>query len=314
MGFLDPHAVTGGTGTASQQRRAVFAYTKGATGIDGPEDLKVVAVAGSPGVAGILPGGGSVAVESRRESYAITNLSMDGDALLDIPAAGSSGATHYVIVEVTDPEFHGQEAGATPRLVSSLSGRTRPYLPLARINLAAGESFDATSEVEDLRVVAQPRAQRHLIVRPILQSDGEFRLNRLSPGSQQWPNLDLGDLYIPTWARRVRVIATWAGVYLDRAGDRSHGRIWVRFGSPEDPDGLDTQHTSWGKDTGTNIGDVRETWISGEDRGIPARLRGETKQVRMRGRVNIETPGESRPILDWLSAVSLDVEFYETAG
>src|SRR5690625_1608405 len=83
MGFLDPYAVDGATITGAQLRRQVFATTKGATGIDGPEDLKVVAVDGSPGVAGILPGGGSIAVESRRESYSVTNTAMDGDALIE---------------------------------------------------------------------------------------------------------------------------------------------------------------------------------------------------------------------------------------
>src|SRR5690625_7680910 len=118
MAFLDPYAVTGAEATAAQARRLVFAQTKGETGVDGPESLKVVAVAGSPGVAGIMPGGGFIGVESRRESYSVTNAAMDGDALVDVPAAGSRGATHSVVVEVTDPEFPGQGPGPAAARVS----------------------------------------------------------------------------------------------------------------------------------------------------------------------------------------------------
>src|SRR5690625_5219291 len=191
MGFLDPYAVDGATITGAQLRRQVFTQTKGETGVDGPEDLKVVAVAGSPGVAGVLPGGGVIGVESRRESYSVTNTAMDGDALIDVPPAGSSGATHYIIVEVTDPEFHGQEPGATPRLVSSLTGLTRPYLPLARIDLEPDEGFDATSTVVDLRRVAVPRLDRRLFSYNLVAADGAHPLTATGTGGQWWPDLDV---------------------------------------------------------------------------------------------------------------------------
>ncbi|HLS15013.1 MAG TPA: hypothetical protein VK095_10930, partial [Beutenbergiaceae bacterium] len=254
MGFLDPYAVDGATITGAQLRRQVFATTKGATGIDGPEDLKVVAVDGSPGVAGILPGGGSIAVESRRESYSVTNTAMDGDALIEVPPAGSSGATHYVIVEVTDPQYHGQEMGVTPRLVSSLSGLSRPYLPLARIDLEAGESFDATSEVTDLRVVAVPRKERHLFAWNVPSGTVHTLTNENRPEGQAFPNFWTAPGYypwwvdVPEWGTHVTMIGQWHGVRVFPVQGR-WGRIWARLGHHSGDSGyigeVDTRTVDW---------------------------------------------------------------------
>src|SRR5690625_3819211 len=316
MGFLDPYAVDGATITGAQLRREVFAYTKGATGVDGPEDLKVVAVDGSPGLAGILPGGGKVAVESRRESYSVTNTAMDGDALIEVPPAGSSGATHYVIVEVADPQYHGQEMGVEVRLVSSLSGLTRPSLPLARIDLEPGEGFEATSEVTDLRVVATPRRSRIQFAHNRDADDGSFVLQNRTDQGQSWPNLsfDLWQVDIPEWATRAIIQVNWHSVLLWSSG--RWGNIWARLGY--DPD----MSQCWGHvDTGMqqcdlddSPGQMREYWSVADTVTIPEELRGTRQPLRPRARRRDDITTGNAPRLNPYSAVSMDIEFLERAN
>lgn len=326
MGFLDPYAVDGATITAGQLRRQVFATTKGATGVDGPEDLEVVAVPGSPGVAGIMPGGGVIGVQSRRESYSVTNPAMDGDALVEVPTAGSSGATHFIIVEVTDPEYHGQEseAGATALVVASLSGRTRPFLPLARIELEPGETFGVTSTVVDLRRVAVPRKERHLFAWNVPRGVSDFVLTSDDDANgQAFPNfLRDGDYLwwvdIPLWATRVTLMGQWMGVRVKAVPGR-HGRIWVRIGHHPDHSQyaghIDSHRTQWNLDDVGPMDQVqREFWIAGDERPVPPELRGTRQPVVLRGlrRALGETnPVESGPRLNEWSSVAADVEFLE---
>lgn len=325
-----PWVVTDADISPEMARLVAYTASGGAEGIIEPPDLRVRALSTPGNRVRVAPGGALLRNRysgGGQQTYALRNAVQHESPI--ITATGSSGGrTDLVVARVLDPNYEGSAPPdpndfqyARTEIIEGVPSNTRsaldlnlnfPAIALARINIPSSTATITNSMITDLRHVANPRKDRQLIVRPLYR-DEEFRLNRLSPNSQQWPNLDLGDLRIPEWAERVRILATWAGVYLDRAGGPSHGRIWVRFGSSEDPEGFDTQHTSWGKDTGENIGDVRETWIGGEDKGIPSRLRGQTKQIRMRGRVNTETTGISRPVLDWLSVVSLDVEFYETA-
>lgn len=312
MAFLDPHAVTGGTGTAAQQRREVYKQCKGNTGVDHAGDLKVVAVPGSPGVAGISVGGGSVAVESRREAYSILNLAMDGDALVDVPSAGSGGATHYVIVEVHDPEFDGQVVGTVPQVVSSLSGRTRPYLPLARIDLEPGESFDATSSITDLRRVSVPRIERTVRGHSLGNTQGGDLTSEAS-GGQEWPQLGLDwwRVDIPEWATRVTVVAHWAGVRLRSVPDR-HGTLRVRLGDGSNY--FETSLTRWNlDDTAATV--AREFWTLSSVRSIPEDMRGATN-VPVSGRGRVDNPGSTSPTgagprMDGGSSFTVDLQFSE---
>lgn len=223
MAFLDPYATLGATITAAQLRQMYYESVKGFTGISDADALRVQAVPGSPGVAGIGPGVGSISVGSRREAYQVSNTAMDGDALVAVPTAGSSGATLYVIVEVTDPEYHGQEPATTPRVVSSLAGLSQPYLLLARIELEPGETFGVTSVVEDLREVTHPAT--HLSawsVRPT----SVVR----TPQSGNWEDWVrfAGARVIPEWAGRVQLVMLGQGLVVRDALWHGLARIFFR--------------------------------------------------------------------------------------
>lgn len=316
MGFLDPYAIDGATATAAQARQQTYAAMKGETGVSTPEALRVQAVSGSPGVAGIGPGSGVVTVESRRETYQVSNTAMDGNALLDVPAAGSSGATHYVIVSVTDPQYHGQEPATEPRLVPSLSGLNRPYLPLARISLAAGESFDATSSITDLRQVAVPREKRYLFAHNMDIDDGNRRLINHSDDGQSWPNLnwDEWQVDIPHWATRAAIIGTWHSVMVWSGG--MWGNIWVRLGwNPDQADYIGhtgTQFSTWDlPDVGSS--QTREAWSVAHTVSIPRALRGTRQPLRLRARRRDGLGNTDAPTLNYTSAISIDVQFMEAA-
>jgi len=225
MGFLDPYAVDGATITGAQLRQAHYESVKGFTGVSDADSLKVVAIPGSPGVVGIRPGNGSISVASRRESYQVTNTAMDGDALIDVPPAGSSGAAYHVIVEVTDPQFEGDEPAVTPRLVSSLAGLTKPHLVLARFSLAPGAGFDVQTPVEDLRVVTHPA--QHMAawaVRPTTTSQ--------SPTGSGWQDFQrfASATTIPEWAGRVLLDFKGAGLVIRNA--LWHGWFRIAFKTP----------------------------------------------------------------------------------
>jgi len=326
MGFLDPYAIDGATATAAQQRRENYKSAKGVTGIDHATDLRVVAVDGSPGVAGIMPGGGSVCVESRREAYNVTNLSMDGNALIDVPPAGSSGATHYIVVSVTDPEYHGQTPATVPQLVSSLSGRTRPYLPLARIDLEAGESFDATSSITDLRRMSVPLRERHLFAWNVESGVEHYRINETRWEGQGFPNFLTEPGYypwwvdVPEWATHATMVGSWQGVLVRPVSGR-WGRIWARLGYAqvnEDYIGhAQTRTVDWNLDDATNpIGVQREFWSVGDHVPVPQALRGQRQPLMLRGlrMATGESIGSSGVYLNAWSSVTFDIEFHESPG
>lgn len=310
MTFLDPFAVDGATVHGAHLRRETFRNTKGATGVDDPTALKVIAVPGSPGVAGVMPGGGLIAIESRRETYSVMNLAMDGDALVDIPAAGSSGATHFVVVEVTDPEYHGQEPAATPRVVSSLAGLSRPVLPLARIRLSAGEGFTTTSVIEDLRRVALPRMDRRLFAwNPTSSDEATQSLTTTTayPVGSYWPNMrhneGFWEVDIPEWATHANMIGTWAGVRV--ANGTANGWLWVRIGGTVPEGAISTQGTRWSLD---QSGNGRESWHAADDITIPERMRGTRQMIRLLG---ARLSGTGAPVIDSATSISVDVQFTE---
>src|SRR5699024_11684863 len=69
------------------------------------------------------------------------------------------------------------------------------------------------------------------------------------------------------------------------AGGNSYGRVWVRLGSTSDSTGVNSQETSW--DIPSNlVGNVRESWMAGDDRAVPTALRGRKIPVGLRGRVD----------------------------
>lgn len=324
-----PYLVGGGfEHSAEVMRAALAAATSGAEGIVTSGDFKVTPtsvpgtnVAVAPGNALIRNsyGGGSA------QSYAVRAPSQTE---LPIQATGSAGSrTDLIVARVDDPTYGGGEfdpatfEAAKFEVIRGVPANTRtaaqlglsyPAIALARIALPASTGTVTAGMITDLRKLAQPRKERSLFVHPLVMADGDHPL-LAEAAPQWWPNVTTWRVDIPEWAQRVRMVAQWGGVFLQAAGGNAWGRIWVRIGSVDTPTAVTSQETSW--DLPSNLaGNVRQAWMAGDDRPVPAALRGAPNTViGLQGIVKGADSTASKPILDALSVVSLDVEFYETA-
>lgn len=312
MAFLDPYAVDGATITGAQLRQDAYAAVKGESGVFTPTALKMVGIPGSPGLVGVMPGAGAITVAARAETYMVSNTAMDGDALVEVPPAGSSSVTRYGIVEVSDPgqQGGGDEPGVRFRLVSSLSGLTRPYLALGRFTLPAGGGFDANTPITDLRSVVMPREWRRLFTHNLTGSE-EHALTETSGAGQYWPDIpdNIWQVDIPEWATHANIVATWGGVRVSYSG--AEGVVYVRLGRPEGygEGNVRTQDQRWALDPSMDAGRaVRETWTAADDIAIPAALRGTTQPIRGIGRMLVSG---GPPRLDNASSILIDVQFTE---
>lgn len=318
----------GATHTAEVARLLAHAGTGGAEGIVTPGDLKVKPLAVPGGMVSIAPGAVLVANKypgGQQQTYVGRNT-----AQFDTPvtATGSSGGrTDLVVARVLDPQYEGSAPpdpnefdymrtevieGVPSGTVSARElNLNYPAVALARIDLPASTGTVQASHITNVRVMAQPRKERHLFVFPLGSGDSA-RLGTESAAGQYCPGSTGWSVRVPEWAQRVRMVAQWGGVLLKRDGKSAYGRIWVRLGSTSDGSGFDSQRTSW--DIPSNAsGNVREAWFSGGDQAVPSGLRGRSIPVGLRGYVKGADSAASKPELDSVSVVSLDVEFYETA-
>lgn len=328
-----PYLVGGGFEHSAEVMRAMLAAaTSGAEGIVNAGDMKVAATAVPGTSVRIAPGnalirntyGGGTA-----QTYACRAASQTE---LAITATGSSGSrTDLVVARINDPTYAGGEFDPTtfqaadftviqgvPAGTSSVAGLNLGYpaIPLARITIPASTGTITNSMITNLRKIAIPRKERHLYVYPLVQGDGIHRIVNKRDIGDWWPNPDTVTgwrIDVPEWAQRVRIIGQAGGVLIQRGSANAWGRVWARIGSIYDERGVNTQETSWDLDSGS-AGNVRESWITGADRAVPANIRGEQGMyVGLRGRVISSDNDNSLPVLDSLSVVSVDVEFYETA-
>lgn len=336
-----PFMIGGGAEhSAAIARSVAYASTGGKEGVASPGDFKIAAqnvpngtVRALAGVATLLNtyAGGS------GQAYVAKNLSQTH---INIQPTGSTGGrSDLIVLSVRDPEFEG-EAPSDPNdfeytrleVISGVPSTTtsleeiefpRPAIPLARIDIPKSTATITSGMIRDLRFLANPRTQRHLFVYALTQDDGIIPLrNATDPNipnptvvGDWWPNpKNVSDwtIDVPEWAQRVRMVGQWGGVLLKSGGGNAWGRIWARIGSIYDDNGINTQEVSWDLDS-ERTGNSREAWMTGADRAVPASLRGAKNQwVGLRGRVISKESNASLPVLDSLSVVTLDVEFYET--
>lgn len=329
-----PFMVGGGAEhSAGIARSIAYAATGGKEGIGAPGDLKVAAQSVPNGTVRVYPGVATILnsyAGGTGQSYVAKNLSQTNVTIQ--PTGSTGGRSDLIVLSVTDPEFEG-EAPADPNnfnytrleVISGVPSTTtsldeieypRPAIPLARIDIPANTGTITSGMIKNLRFLANPRTERKLYVYPLVQSDGIHKLDNYRDIGDWWVNpKDVSNWYIdvPEWAQRVRIIGQAGGVKIQKGSGNAWGRVWARIGSIYDDRGVNTQETSWDLDSG-DAGNVRESWITGADRTVPANIRGEKGMyVGIRGRVISADNSASLPILDSLSVISVDVEFYETA-
>ena len=321
-----PYLVGGGFEHSAEVMRAMLAAaTSGAEGIVNAGDMKVAATAVPGTSVRIAPGnalirnsyGGGTA-----QTYACRAASQTE---LAITATGSSGSrTDLVVARINDPTYAGGDFDPTTfqaadfAVIQGVSAGTSsvaglnlgyPAIPLARITLPASTGTVTNAMITDLRSVALPRVQRHLFTHGLTAGEGADELNRPTaapPDGEAWPNV-FWQVNIPIWAQRVRIRGIWAQVRVEQKTPNNYGKLWVRIGTMAD--GFSSQQVNW--DIATTGGITRQTWVVADDRTVPKSFRGTSRQVYLRGSTTNEN--SNVPRLDSVSAISLDLEFYETA-
>lgn len=320
MAFQPVWAVRDGLGTVEGARRNTNASTSGATGITRPNDLEVRAL-DVPGTAvQIMPGSGTIVNQypgAVNESYSVANDAADGDAIVPVPATGSTGpATRYVVVRVDDPQFGGQvpadPATATfcrPVLLDSLANVPYPILPLARIDQPASTGTITSDLIHDLRTMAVARSWRRLLSYALFTADGDV-LAATGADGEYWPSVvGRWDIPVPEWATRMNIKADWGSVR--QPPGNVVGRLWVQIGDNNAEYKYSTQPVRY--DTMGLSQAARVTYVAADDLAVKPEIRGTTVRFGMRGRVDDIISGgtAARVRLDWGSSVALDVEFLE---
>jgi hypothetical protein len=308
--------------SASVARMVAWAATSGARGIILPTDMQVKALP-VPGTAvQVWPGGAVMPNDypgGNRESYMVNNESASD---VPIAATSSSGpAVKYVIIRIDDPEFDGPTPadpvnGPYTRfaVVTSISNLEYPHVVLARINQPASTGTITQAMITDLRKVANPRKEPAMFTHNMTggQDDLLDATSAYPAGGETWPEATetaWGTIDIPTWATRMKVKMTWAGVRFP--GGDAWGYTWIQVAATANPNHFVTQATTWDS---TGVGGVhRQVLIAADDKAIPAALRGTSQKIYPRANVNGGAAG-ARPKLDATSAIILEVEFYEAAA
>lgn len=222
-----PWAVNGATSSADIARIVGNLAANDGNGIRLPWDLKVEALAVAGNQVRIAPGVGILrniyAAAGLGQSYIARNIS---ETLYTIPATGSGGgATRYVILRVSDPQYGGQAPVSVPNgpyvffdLVSTLAGITYPFIPLAKIVQPANTATITTAMITSERKMY--RSLQHsdqALVFP------EGTTGKVMPKGSYggWPYTGSVAAEVPEWATQVDIDTTVSGVEIigtDQAG------------------------------------------------------------------------------------------------
>lgn len=231
MTLLPAWAIQGGSAAPEVARAMAFAATGGryAAGVVEWPDLKVTAngtsqIQVAPGVAVIPTRYSSSASQA---TYVVAN-----DAEMErglSPTGSGSGQTWYIILRVEDPQYGGAVPSDPATAAYSYISATNilenpfPFVLLARVDMPPSTTNITQGMITDLRNVSQPRTLMETrFVSPIVPVD-------VIAGNTAKKNLATSStMYIPPWATRARVFATYSGLQIRDAAWT--GVINTRFG------------------------------------------------------------------------------------
>lgn len=295
---LDPVPWFVGAGarhSAASARNLAWNATGGKTGISTPTSLEVRATSTASNSVQIMPGGAvveSIYQGALQQSYTIRNASATTVA---IPAnTGSSTRTYYVTAEVNDPTY----AGSNPPSVEEgpynfFRARTsrqsvHPEVLLAAVRVRPNSTI-LSSDITDLRELANPRREEYVFGRPRVTADGgsqQYLKAKTSNGGEYFPggagSPNIFTLTVPTWATRVMVDASWMAV--GYAGNTNpYGHYWVEFGDeyrdrtwPGNKQYEFTTQQFFFNSPGTSTNAMRTNWLLMDALPVAKKLRGKT--------------------------------------
>ncbi|MFF7631478.1 hypothetical protein [Streptomyces cyaneofuscatus] len=234
-----PIMVNGGEHPAELFRAMVQDLARGAEGITQGTDLKVTQL-GTPG-AGVQVASGSGVVRGRADafqgSYSVRN---QGSATVDIASTGGSPRSDMLILRVEDPQYEGDLDPAPDgddinffQIISNVSSSAttipdgRTGIPLARIDIPASTATITNAMIVDIRKVANPRTERHLLTQSPTELSTEITG---STGTYSYFTSAAGwTIAVPTWASTVRIVLTCSQLRYSTAA--FFGRLRATFGA-----------------------------------------------------------------------------------
>lgn len=307
-----PLMVAGATHSAQTFRMMVRDLARGNEGITEGTDLKVTQLS-TPGTS-VQVGDGSAVIRGRADPfqghYSAYNI---GAAMVPIASTGASPRTDLVVLRVLDPEYEGGLDPATDQVcffdvVSGVSSTTvnvpggYSAIPLARITIPASTSVITDSMITDLRRIANPRKERHLL--PIYYPGPLTEISGTSETWQSFPSTATLPVTVPTWAAKVRIKWDVAGIRL--VDGSVFGSVSFQFGTKEAAQWVSIDDNQGTPPRRTTI--VMADTLSLTDT-LGAAMRGTT--VTLRSRMRTRTANNGKIGVDGATTFVADVEFEE---
>lgn len=212
MAQLPAYAVNEGKVPAEMLRRALWASTRGESGVVTARDLKVTALP-TPGPQVRVAAGGAICAMRTTGANAQEAYMLAQDSTINVPIADTG--TFYLIARIDDWHFTGNPAPVDKAnalywgfaTVATLDGITYPYVPLARIERGSNTNI-TNAMITDLRKVANPRREVRVLAEPYggAQKDIGYQTG--------YEDVETAFIDIPEWATHAEISATFSGIAL----------------------------------------------------------------------------------------------------
>lgn len=324
MAFDNPWAIDGVMIDADTMRLMAHSAAQGQEGVIGATDLAVRELDVPSDEVSVLPGAFNAKQRAAGLPSQMYTCRVPSLTSVDIVPTGVGVArSDMIVARIGDPNVPGgpEDLGgpyAWPEVISGVSSSARTLaeagqagytaIPLARIDIPAGTSAIEQDMITDLRQLARPNRERRLFAYALVADDTEIQGTVITAG-EYWPNLAQWDILIPEWATQATLIGRWTGV-LAPAGN-VYGRVWVGIGPTAGgaPNTVTTQQIRY--DTPGSSQAQRMVLEAPGTVTIPADMRGTVQRFGLRAYKEAASADAARLVIDWASAVSLDVEFNE---
>ncbi|MFD3514919.1 hypothetical protein [Streptomyces sp. NPDC058657] len=312
-----PWFTEGGAEHSSEVARLLaYAAFGGAEGIVGSADLQVRALSTPGSAVQIYSGACAITNRASGSAYQSYAARMPVAEQVPIAATGVAARSDLIVARIENPNSYGETwpNPANPRTGPYVFTRVISNVPktttrvsqvrssdsaiaLARIDIPANTTAITAAMIKDLRSMVSPRRDRRLFTGfpPALSS--------LTYSDNKWHNWPAEparwDIDVPTWATRVKIVTTLAGLRMTRAN--IFASMQNVFGS------ITGQDTVIDDDSGT--GTRRQTIVLADNLYIAAALRGTTQRLYLQTYMPKSSSGDLS--VDGGTSIVADVEFVE---
>lgn len=315
-----PWFVGGGAQHSPEVARSLaYVATRGAEGVAGVNDLRVVARPVPDTTVSVLRGGGLLLNRypgGDGQSYTLRNPASEP---VQISATGSSGGrTDLIVARVIDPQYEtvtvtdpstfqyayptvieGVPAGLKS-LKELMPALAYPAIALAKVTLPANTATVTQGMITDLRRVAQPRREREMIMR---YPTTVLNIPTAAYGPFPLREAEYVQALVPEWATHVDIVAHVSGVkYVKGTGtaDSVAGTRTV-FGP-----GTPADNTILVQDAEDSGGRFHYTWMG--KHAVSEAMRGTVQNI---GLIAVRSGGTGMWSVDNQTSVIIDFEFSE---